>query len=453
MNLTISISLWQRAKQVLAGGPATLSKHPSRFAYGVSPIFLESGDGYMVTDVDGNRFIDMIGALGPVLLGYGNHKVDETVMQQVRKGASFSLPHRLEVLVAELLCDMIPCAEQVRFCKNGADATQAAVRLARYETGRRHVLCSGYHGHHDFYISSTDRNGGVLPVVSEYTHQFPWGNIPDLEVLLAEYADDVAAIIVEVPPGKWVAQEEQHAHNTGFLLSVETFCRKRGIVFILDEIVTGFRYEEGGVQTLYGVLPDLVTFGKAMANGYPLAAVCGKRDLMRHFENGDVFLSTTNGGEAVSLAAAYATLQQVAGGGVVPAIQRVGQEIGDVLQQVIDLYKLPVELWGTPARMVLKWLPVDGIPASALKTLWLQETIARGVLFGVPIFPTVAMDTPLAGRVVPNKIHGVAIGAASVINQAIMDSLLVNNISWYLRCPVVEDVFDRRLHTEEKQDA
>lgn len=448
MNLDNSFALWERAQGVLAGGPATLSKHPARFAYGVSPIFLDYGDGYTVTDVDDNTYLDMIGALGPILLGYNNLRVNDAVKIQVRKGVSFSLPHRLEVEVAELLCAMIPCAEQVRFCKNGADATQAAVRVARRETGRQHVLCSSYHGHHDWYIASTDKRGGILPVVSEYTHQFQWGDIDAFCNLLAEFSGDVAAVIVEVPPGKWATQAEDAQKIQQFLRGVQLFAEARGIVFILDEVVTGFRYHEGGAQALYHVTPDLACIGKGMANGYPLAAVCGRRDLMHHFEDGEVFLSTTNGGEAVSLAAAKATLQQVAGGHVVPTIHEVGTKIGNALERVFALFNLPVELWGTPARMVLKWLPAGDIPLAALKTLWLQETVTRGILFGVPIFPTVAMHTPLTGDMVTNRIETVAGLACATIRQAIDEG----DVTPYLRCPVVEDVFDRRLHAEEQKN-
>jgi glutamate-1-semialdehyde aminotransferase len=439
MSLENNYEWWERAGDVLAGGFATLSKNPDRFAFGVGPIVLARGNGCYVTDVDGARFLDVIGALGPVIFGYGWENINEAVIRALRDfgGPSFSLGHFTEIEVGEMIAGNILAVDTVRFCKNGADATQAAVRVARSATNRRHILCSGYHGGHDWYISTTDKNGGVLPEAGRYTHQFTWGNVKQFDNLISMHGHDLAGVIVEVPPLAW-DNTDQDQEITEFLEHLAEVASRWDAIFILDEVVTGFRYGLGGASAYYGVTPDLVCLGKGIANGWPLAAIGGDRNLMSEFNGGNVFLSTTNGGDVLSLAAARACISELEDGHHLTQLWDRGEQLGDGLSRIIEAYSLPVELIGNPARMVLKWSDHGSISGDAIKTLWLQETVSQGVLFGGPIFPTVIMSPQ---DII--KVLDASFAAACKISEILKtgDPVFMTNA---LRCPVIEDVFSKR---------
>src|SRR5262249_17298591 len=230
-----------------------------------------------VLDVDGNEYTDWSMAIGPVILGYGDPAVDAAIRRQLDDGITFSLMHPLEVEVAERIHEMIPNAEAVRYSKTGAEVTSAAVRLARAFTGRDRVLCCGYHGWHDWSIAVTDRHRGIPEIVRSLTHTFPYN---DLEALGAAFDDEVACVILEP-----VVFEEPAA---GFLRGVRDLCRRNGALLVFDEMWTGFRLAAGGAQERYGVLPDLATYSKAVANGMPLSVLTGRRDVMDLLER-DVF--------------------------------------------------------------------------------------------------------------------------------------------------------------------
>ncbi len=366
-SIAASERLWERARRAIPLGTQTLSKSPTQFVDGVSPKFLVRGAGSHVWDVDGNEYVDWPMALGPILLGYDEPAVTAAVTEQVRAGTTFTLMHPLEVEVAEALIDIVPCAEQVRFAKNGADATGGAIRAARALTGREHVVACGYHGYHDWYIASTERDDGVPRHEAELIATVPFG---DLEALDAALGPQVAAVIMEVP-----AIEPPD----GYLQAAIDLAHERGALFVLDEVVTGFRYALGGAQERYGVMPDLACLGKGMANGFPLAAVVGSAEAMQAFER--IFFSMTYSGETVSLAAAGATLAILRSEPVVERLWALGAELRRGLADLVAAAPFDVELLGNPPRSALQF----GAPE--LRGLWLQETHKRGVLFGGPMFP------------------------------------------------------------------
>lgn len=374
-SIAASERLWRRAQRVIPGGTQTLSKAPSQFVDGVSPKFLERGKGSHVWDVDGNEYIDYPMALGPIMLGYDHPAVTEAVVAQIHRGTTFTLMHPLEVELAELLVEMIPCAERVRFAKNGADATGGAVRAARAYTGREHVIATGYHGYHDWYIASTERSAGVPAANRSLIRSVPFNDLAALEDALGEH--EVAAVVMEIP-----AQEP----GEGYLRGALELAHRHGALLILDEIVTGFRYALGGAQELYGFTPDLACFGKGMANGYPLAAVVGREQPMQAFE--EIFFSMTYSGETVSLAAAVATLGVLRGEPVLDWIWARGEQLRSGVQRLAAGVSFGVELIGNPPRSAISFSGADGAPSTALRGLFLQECHRRGVLFGVPIFPT-----------------------------------------------------------------
>lgn len=391
--IAASQALWERALRVIPTGTQTLSKAPSQFVEGFSPKFLRRGRGSHVWDVDGNEYIDYPMALGPILLGYDHPAVTAAVVAQIHEGTTFTLMHPLEVEVAELLVELVPCAERVRFAKNGADATGGAIRAARALSGREHVIATGYHGYHDWYIASTERSAGIPAANRGLIHTVPFDDLGALERALAEW--ETAAVIMEIPG---------HEPSAGYLQAALELAHRHGALLILDEIVTGFRYALGGAQELFGFVPDMACLGKGMANGYPLAAVVGLEQPMRAFE--EVFFSMTYSGETVSLAAAKATLEVLRTEPVIEHIWARGAELREGVGRLAEGVSFGVELAGNPPRSAIGFRgkrvaeggsqPTGGVQvgeaggelSTLLRGLFLQECHRRGVLFGGPIFTT-----------------------------------------------------------------
>ncbi|MEW5766975.1 MAG: aminotransferase class III-fold pyridoxal phosphate-dependent enzyme [bacterium] len=371
-ELTQSRNLLNRAKKVIPSCTQTFSKGSTQFVQGVSPIFLKSGEGSNVFDVDDNEYIDYIMALCPVILGYNYEPVNESIREQLKRGITFSLPHYLEVELAELLVDIIPCAEMVRFGKNGSDVTSGAVRAARAYTGRDLIACCGYHGWQDWYIGTTTRNKGVPKVVSDLTLTFEYNHISSLESLFERYKDKIAAVIME-PVG--VVEPEDN-----FLKKVRELTYKNNALLIFDEIVTGFRLSLGGAQEFFGVTPDLACFGKAMANGMPISAIVGKREIMEIFD--DIFYSFTFGGEALSLAAAIKTIKVIKDEKVIDHLWRQGVRLRDGYNYIAKNLGLTpyTQCIGYPPRTVITFKDGEGKDDLALKSLFQQEMIKRSIL-------------------------------------------------------------------------
>jgi glutamate-1-semialdehyde aminotransferase/spore coat polysaccharide biosynthesis protein SpsF (cytidylyltransferase family) len=312
-----SEELLARALKTIPLGSQTFSKSKTQYPYGVSPYFLQRAKGSRVWDVDGNEYLDFINSLAAVTLGYGDPDVTAAVKEQLERGVIFSLPHPLEIQVAEKIVEMVPCAEMVRYGKNGSDATAGAIRLARAYTGRDHVAVCGYHGWQDWYIGSTTRNLGVPVSTRELTHTFAYNDLESLAAIFKQYPGAVAAVILE--------PMNVFEPAPGFLEELRALTHKNGAVLVFDETITGFRYSNGGAQELFGVTPDLATFGKGLANGYPLSAVAGKAEIMRLME--EIFFSFTFGGEALSLAASLAVMTKMQREPVVATLRSTGTKI------------------------------------------------------------------------------------------------------------------------------
>jgi glutamate-1-semialdehyde 2,1-aminomutase len=282
-----SIEFLARAERTIPLGSQTFSKSRTQYPVGVSPHFIVRANGARVWDIDGNEYIDFVNSLCAVTLGYQDPDVTAAARAQLDNGVIYSLAHPLETEVAELICDMVPCAEMVRFGKNGSDATSGAIRLARAFTERDHVAVCGYHGWQDWYIGSTARNRGVPKAVRALTHSFAFNNLDSLRTVLRAHPDGFAAVIIE-PMN--VAEPDP-----GFLQGVKDLAHGHGALLIFDETITGFRFSNGGAQELFGVVPDIATFGKGLANGYPVSAVAGRRDVMKLME--EIFFSFASCGK------------------------------------------------------------------------------------------------------------------------------------------------------------
>lgn len=367
-----SEQLLERALKTIPLGSQTFSKSKTQYPFGVSPYFIKKGLGSRVWDVDNNEYIDFANSLCSVTLGYNDVDVTNAVREQLEDGTIFTLPHTLEFEVAEKMVEMIPCAEMVRFGKNGSDATSGAIRVARAYTGRDHVAVCGYHGWQDWYIGATARNLGVPKAVSDLTHTFQYNDINSLKKLFVEYPDQIAAVILE--PMNIAFPRE------GFLEELKELTHQHGAVLIFDETITGFRYANGGAQELFGVTPDLATFGKGLANGYPLSAVVGKAEIMKLME--EIFFSFTFGGETLSLAAAKATMSKMQTQPIVETIHSQGRKLLSGLQSLISKHELSdvLSIAGHPSWLFLTFKDQATYSQWELKTLFLQEMFSHGYL-------------------------------------------------------------------------
>lgn len=361
-----------RALKTVPTGAQTFSKAAQQYPKGRAPLFLSHGLGGRVWDLDGNEYVDAQCALLAVSIGYRDAEIDDAVRRQMARGVSLTLPTRLEAELAERLVEYVPCAEAARFGKNGTDATSGAVRVARAYTGRDKVAVCGYHGWQDWYIGSTARDRGVPAAVKALTLTFPYNDLAALDQLLTDHPGEIAAVVMEA------ANFTQPA--PGFLEGVRALTEKHGVVLVFDEIITGFRFDMGGAQGLFGVTPDLACLGKGMANGHPIAALVGKQELMAEVDR--IFFSGTFGGEALSLAASIAVVDLMAREDVIGALWRMGGPLAEDLTAMIAAHGLQDTL------SVKGWAPWTLVAPSAhptarveaIRTLMIREMLAEGVL-------------------------------------------------------------------------
>ncbi|HTY60414.1 MAG TPA: aminotransferase class III-fold pyridoxal phosphate-dependent enzyme [Bacteroidota bacterium] len=365
-----SDALYERAAGLIPAFTQTLAKGPGQYVRGVAPKYLRRGKGSHVWDVDGNEYIDYQMGIGPLSLGYCYERVDRAIAEQLKDGITFSMMHPLEVEVAEMIREAVPQAEMVRYSKTGCDVTTAAVRLARAYTGRDKVLCCGYHGWHDWYIAVTDRNAGIPQAVQDLTYTF---NYNDINSVIDAIDERTACVILEPvvfePP------------KGDFLQKLREVCTSRGVVLIFDEMWTGFRLAAGGAQQFFGVDADLATYSKAIANGMPLGVIAGRGEIMRLFDK-DVFFFTTFGGEALSLAAAKATIAEIREKNVPAALHAQGKKIRDAYNALAaGLGMQYTRCSGMDCRTLVSFDKDAGNPLE-IKSLLQQELFKRGILWG-----------------------------------------------------------------------
>lgn len=369
-DLTRSKEMHEKARKIMTPVSQTMAKGPGQYSVGACPVYLSRGKGTRVWDIDGNEYLDWNAAIGPLSLGYGYPEVDNAIREQLEKGITFSLMHELEYEVASLIHQIIPNAEAIRISKSGADVASAAIRIARAFTGRDKVLCCGYHGWHDWYISATDRAKGIPQAVRDLTYTF---NYNDIDSLRESLDKDVAAVILE----PFVFDEPK----PGYLQQVYEACKANGTLLIFDEMWTGFRIALGGAQEFFGIKPDLAVYSKAVANGMPIAFLTGRRDVLELFEK-EVFFYTTFGGEALSLAATKATIQVLKEKNVPAVLASNGTQLKDGLNKLIEDLGLRqyMQCKGYPCRTTLAFEAAMPSPLF-IKAYIQQEMIKRGILW------------------------------------------------------------------------
>jgi glutamate-1-semialdehyde 2,1-aminomutase len=418
--------LLRLAEAVIPLGSQTFSKSRTQYPVGVSPFFASKGSGSFLWDVDGNKYVDLVASLAAVTLGYGDPEINKAVKRQLKKGVSLSLSSKLETVVAEKIIDLVPSAEMVRFAKNGSDATSAAVRIARYFTGRNHIISIGYHGWHDWYIGSTTRSMGVPSAVQALTLTARYNDLSHVENLFEEVKGDVAAVILE--PMNSVDP------TPGYLESLRNFCSSNNILLIFDEVITGFRFARGGAQELFGITPDLSCFGKGIANGFPISVVAGRKEIMEGFK--EVFFSGTFGGELLSLTAANVVLDKVRENRVIPELYRVGRVIQEGLQKEItnNRYEF-VNISGNSTWTFLNWTLKTNALQNQVKTYFLQEMFRRRIL----VLNTNNVTTTLSQKAISKVIT-----AYAEVFEAISKALEGDRLEVLLECQPIVPLFKVR---------
>ncbi|MGH6944335.1 MAG: glutamate-1-semialdehyde 2,1-aminomutase [Geminicoccaceae bacterium] len=370
------------AHHLIPGGCHTYAKGDDQYPI-LAPGFIARGDGCRVWDTDGREYIEYGMGNRAVGLGHAYPAVVQAVQRELLRGSNFTRPSPMEVACAEQFLALIDGAEMVRFCKDGSDATSGAVRLARAHTGRDLIACCADHpffSTDDWFIGTTPMNAGIPETIRQLTVTFRYGDLAGTEALFDRHPGRIAALILEA------ARTEDP--KDGYLQALQHLCHAHGALLILDEMITGFRWHNGGAQELYGIVPDLSTFGKALANGFSVSALAGRRELMRlggldHHDRPRVFLlSTTHGAETHALAAAIATMQIYQREAVIEHLYRQGTRLRREAEEAIRRHGLTerVKILGKPCCLSYATLDQDGRPSQAFRTLFLQETIRRGVL-------------------------------------------------------------------------
>jgi glutamate-1-semialdehyde 2,1-aminomutase len=418
MNFENSQRLRARSHRLIPGGAHTYAKGDDQYPE-QAPGFIVRGQGCHVWDVDGNEFIEYGMGLRSVTLGHAYQPVLEAAWRAMQSGQNFTRPAAIEVETAENFLQLIHRAEMVKFAKNGSDVTTAAVKLARAHTGRNLIAVCADHPFFsvdDWFIGSTPMAAGIPQAVRDLTVKFRYNDLASVQALFDQHPGQIAGLVMEA--------ETSTPPQAGFLHGVQKLCRKYGALFILDEIITGFRWHNGGAQHCHNLTPDLCTFGKALANGFALSALAGRRDVMelgglQHDRERVFLLSTTFGAETYCLAAANETMRIYEQEPVVDHLYRQGEKLIQGLTQaalangVQDYF----QVLGRPCNLVYATRDPEKKPSQPFRTLFLQETIKRGL-----IMPSLVLSYSHSDADIQRTID--AIGEAlSIYRRALEDGV------------------------------
>jgi glutamate-1-semialdehyde 2,1-aminomutase len=380
-DLTNSREANKRLHDLVPGGAHTYAKGEDQYPEGLAPV-ISHGRGAHVWDLDGHSYVEYGSGLRSVSLGHAHPRVTEAVRAQLELGANFVRPSLIELEAAQKFLATVPTAEMVKFAKNGSDVTTAAVRLARAATGRQLVALCGdqpFFSTDDWFIGTTAMAAGIPPSISDLTVTFPYGDLAAVEELFALHDGKIACLVLE--------PATQTDPPPGYLRGLRELCTRHGVVLVFDEMITGFRWSESGAQGVYGVTPDLSTFGKALGNGFAVAALAGRRELMelgglRDSRERVFLLSTTHGAETHSLAAAMAVMETYTREGVAEQLHVLGARLAAGVRAAArtDGVAEHVVVRGRESNLVFATLDNDGEPSQAYRTLFLRQLVTGGVL-------------------------------------------------------------------------
>ena len=399
-----SLRIQKKFNDLIPGGSHTYAKGDDQYPESM-PVYIAKGKGCRVWDVDGNEYIEYGMGLRSVALGHAFEPIVKAACRQMELGNNYVRPARIELECAEEFLSLIDSADMVKFCKDGSDATNGAVKLARAYTGRDLIAVCGNHPFFsvdDWFIGTTPMASGIPEVVRNMTLKFKYNDLESVQKLFEEYPGQIAGLILE--------PEKYDEPKDNFLNKLRDLCHKHGAVFILDEMITGFRWHNGGAQKKYGVEPDLTTFGKAMGNGFAIAALAGKREFMElgglHHNKERVFLiSTTHGAENHALAATIATIKFYKENDVIGHLYKQGTRLAEGVNKAsADLnMQDKVRIIGPECCSVYTTNDQDNKPSQHFRTLFLQETMKRGLLMPSSIVSYSHTDADIDESV--SKIH------------------------------------------------
>ena len=411
-----SAAVSEELSRLIPSGAHTYAKGEDQYPDGLAPV-ISHGSGAHVWDIDGNRYIEYGSGLRAVALGHGRREVVAAAQRELERGTNFVRPSIVELEAAEAFLGTVRSAEMVKFAKNGSDVTTAAVRLARAVTGRPLVaVCSDqpFFSTDDWFIGVTAMAAGIPDAISELTLAFPYGDLTATELLLQKYDGQIAALILE--------PTTQHDPPEKYLPALLELAHRYGALVIFDEMITGFRLSPSGGQGLFGVTPDLSTFGKALGNGFAVSALAGRRDLMerggiRHEQERVFLLSTTHGAETHSLAAAIAVMGIHEKEDVPAQLRRLGQRLAAGVAEVATTAGVGDYLVtrGRPENLVFATLDQELRPSQQYRTLFMRQLILGGVLG-----PSFVVSTALTDDDIDRTIDVVA-DASLVYRKALDD--------------------------------
>jgi len=374
-------ALQNRAHELIPGGSHTYAKGDDQYPMAAPP-FIARGQGSHVWDLDGNEFIEYGMGLRAVALGHAFPRVIQAVREELANGSNFTRPSPREVECAEVFLSCISGAEMVKFAKNGSDVTTAALKLARAFTGRDLVAICGdqpFFSTDDWFIGATSMPAGIPSEIRHLSLKFRFNDAASLESLFVRHPDRIACVVLEA--------ETATPPRPNFLADVRRLCDRYGALMVLDEMITGFRFDIGGAQRVHDVVPDLSTFGKAIANGFALAALTGKREIMErgsitHPHERVFLLSTTHGAETHSLVAGIATMRVYQTEPVIETLYRQGERLRKGVEEVTRRHGVQhyLKVMGRACNLVYATIGTDGLPSQAYRTVFMQELIRNGVL-------------------------------------------------------------------------
>jgi glutamate-1-semialdehyde 2,1-aminomutase len=432
-NYSKSFKYLEKSRKLVPSLTQTFSRAAYTFVEGAYPVYAAKARGSHFVDVDGNDYVDYLCGLGPIILGHKYPRVDRAIKEQMKDGILFSLPHKIELDVSELLCKIIPCSEMVKFSKTGSGAATGAVRGARAITKRDKIAYCGSGGvWHDWYASIISRNQGVPEFNKDLILTFDYNDIEGLEYIFEKNQNQISCVFME--PTIF------DRPSNSFLQKVKKLAQENGSVLIFDEIVTGFRLANGGGQELFGVEPDIAVLGKGIANGMPLSAVVGKSEYMKIFD--DVFFSTTYASETLSLAAAQATISELKEKPVVKKMWKNGCMLMDKFNRISEEHGLNITLTGYPVRMRLNCKDDKGNDSPLMKSLLVQEMVTRGI-FMHPGVEYISFSHSAEDIIKTIKSYNDAI---LVLKKAIKE----NKIESYLKGKPIKPVYSMIKPSEKK---
>jgi len=428
--------LWKKAKTLIPGGNQLLSKRAEMFLPDNWPAYYSKAKGVHVWDLDGRKYLDMsIMGIGACMLGYADPDVNAAVSRAVKRGTMATLNAPEEVELAELLCEIHPWAEMVRYARAGGEAMAIAARIARASTGRDVIAFCGYHGWADWYLATNlkDSKGlndhllagleakGVPQGLRGSILPFRYNHVEELESIIEDNKGKVAAIIMEPLHGT--------EPTRGFLEKVRAIADDAGAVLIFDEITMGFRLTGGGAHLLYGIDPDMAIFSKGISNGYPMAAIIGRRNIMQAAQ--DTFISSTYWTERIGPTAALATIKKLRAKNASKHMKEIGEAVREIWSELGEKHGVDLEIAGLPVLSVLKFLGKDG---QALRTLYTQEMLVRGILASHLFYPSLAHT----------KAHvATYLNAADDAFAVLADAVQKDDVLTRLKGPVAHTGFQR----------